>query len=76
MDDYKEVMLRSDEHLPPLAEATPPLSPASMPSQAIAFWTPRAVVSATMQAMLELYRPQRARQPAIAMTMPNADEPR
>ncbi len=55
--------------LRPLAldEATPPLYPAPMPPQVIAFWTPRSVVAEALQALKGRYR---------VSTAPNLNEQR
>src|SRR5579884_310493 len=64
MNNHEEQRAACAEPLPLLDEATPPLCPAPMPSQTIAFWTPRVALTATTRVLVELFRPQRAVQPA------------
>ncbi len=56
-------------------DATPPLCPAPMPRQELAFWTPGTVLMASLRVLIELRRPQRLlRRATIRVT--NADETR
>ena len=58
-----------------LDEATPPLCPAPMPRQNLVFWTPRVVLTAALQTVIEFRRTQRVVQRAT-IAASNTDEPR
>ncbi len=70
-----DVNVSSLGSIPALEDATPPLCPAPMPHQELVFWTPRLMLAASLRAVTELRRPQRAVQHAI-VSVPNTDEPR
>jgi hypothetical protein len=66
--DYRELMSGSEP-------ATPPLQPAPMPRQNLAFWTPQLVLRNFAHTLRELRRPAPVVQ-AATISVPNADEPR
>ena len=78
MIDHKKVAnaaAASVEFTAMLDEATPPLCPAPMPRQNLVFWTPRVVLTAALQTVIEFRRTQRVVQRAT-IAASNTDEPR
>jgi hypothetical protein len=75
MIDIRETGATIGTDQTPIFEATPPCRPAPMPTQTIAFWTPRRNLATMIATLKEFRRPTRMTQRAVVPVL-NADESR
>lgn len=57
MSQDEDTVVSKPVEIVPEFEATPPLRQAPMPTQVLAFWTPRMAVTAVLRSMIPPMRP-------------------